>query len=107
MVTASAQHFEKLFTGIATTEESQTLVDSVLLQIEAGSDTDTLISMIRDVTKGLKEQMKDAKNVAEDKHDECDRDLRDLSREIFSANGRYAKADGLSFADSNTLATRQ
>ncbi len=63
--------------------------------------------MIRDVTKGLKEQMKDAKNVAEDKHDECDRDQKDLSREIFSANGRYAKADGLSFADSNTLATRQ
>ena len=79
----------------------------MLLQLKAGSNADTLINMIRDVSKGLKRQVKDAKDSAEEKHDECDADVRDLSRGIFEAQARWAKADGVSAADATTLGNRK
>jgi hypothetical protein len=47
-----------------------------MVEIESGSSVDELISNIRGVTKGLKQQESDARAVAENKHDACDTDLR-------------------------------
>ncbi|MDP6527722.1 MAG: hypothetical protein QF858_02490 [Candidatus Pacebacteria bacterium] len=71
------------------------MLDTVLLQLKSGSDADHVINMMRDVSKGLKRQLSDAKNVAEAKHDECDADVRELSTAIFVAQGKWEKADGV------------
>lgn len=61
---------------------------------------------MRTVSKGLKRQLSDAKDVAEEKHDECDADFRDLSGGIFAAQARWEKADGVSAMDFTTLVNR-
>lgn len=62
---------------------------------------------MRDVVDGLKGQMADAQAVAEDKHDACDADLRELAGGLTQAAADQAKFMGLSTFDSATLETRQ
>merc|ERR1711976_165627 len=107
VLSAYAGQLGKIFSEVTDTEYGRTLVSSIQLQLEAGSQVDGLIDSMRGVVGGLKQQMGDAQALHESKHDACDADLRELASGLTQAGADAAKYAGLGEFDSATLQTRQ
>jgi len=107
VLSAHAGHLENIFAEVSNTKFGKTMVDSIMVEIESGSSVDELISNIRGVTKGLKQQESDARAVAENKHDACDTDLRSLADGATKGYANQEKFAGLGQADEVTLKNRQ
>merc|ERR1711976_955625 len=107
VLSAYAGQLGKIFSEVTDTEYGRTLVSSIQLQLEAGSQVDGLIDSMRGVVGGLKQQMADAQALHESKHDACDADLRELASGLTQAGADAAKYAGLGEFDSATLQTRQ
>jgi len=70
---------DDIFMEVTKTEFGQTIVESIQLQLESGATVDTLISSMRDVRDGLRQQLADADAAHQAADQACSDDLTEYA----------------------------
>ena len=80
---------------------------TIELQMESGETVDGLITSMRAVQMGLKDQLSDAEGAHDEAKQSCDDDLRSLAAQLTQAGTDMAKFSVSSEFDQSTLASRE